>query len=234
MPYMLGGCNIQIGNAYTLCQLFEIYDTEDETKKRRVYTLPLSNSDLKLVVLRPFNKKHDLNHSNNLLYSGINTKLCAMNEFWDLKKEKFVQEELMKIDQDFIDNELHARISKETAHVIYSEVTLKECSNIRRKNSFVFNAHAELLPKSHGRVILDKREGLLSDPHTSVLKIKEGSNYINILLHELAHLIDYEHTRSLAHGPSFVLIYRTLLIQYLKDYEYEEFYKEPLEELLKI
>jgi hypothetical protein len=233
MPYMLGACNLRIGNAYTECQLFEV-DTGNSEKPKVLYTLPLTPKDTSLIVLRPFIKKQDIRHENNLLYAGSSQELCSLNETWCLDKEKHIVEELTEMDNRFMEDFGNsAYLPRETADEIFAKLVRRECPNIGRKTAFAEVSQTRL-PDCHGKVFLDKKQGLLSEPFYATVSIRKTSFCINILLHEIAHLIDYEKTRSLAHGPSFLRIYSTLLCDYLKDYEYEEIYKQKLEELSDI
>lgn len=63
-----------------------------------------------------------------------------------------------------------------------------------------------------------RRSGWLSQPHHFCIGFRPNP-HLHVVLHEIAHALDVQHYRTNSHGPTFMLLYRSLLERYMqKDY----------------
>lgn len=68
--------------------------------------------------------------------------------------------------------------------------------------------------KEYGKCSLVRNSGLVGKPVRYELKINPNSQYLWVVLHELAHALDYQYYRAANHGITFLKIYSSLLKKY--------------------
>lgn len=74
-------------------------------------------------------------------------------------------------------------------------------------------------PKNRiGWCLIQKRSGLIGHAHTYEIGLLQATP-IYVIAHEVAHVLDYHYYRANNHGPTFMQLYNSLLLQYTgKDY----------------
>ncbi|QIG74898.1 hypothetical protein EVC12_263 [Rhizobium phage RHph_I42] len=71
---------------------------------------------------------------------------------------------------------------------------------------------------TQGYCLVTRRSGWLSTPNHFHIGFRRNP-HLHVVLHEIAHALDVQHYRTNSHGPTFMLLYRSLLKRYLqRDY----------------
>ena len=65
--------------------------------------------------------------------------------------------------------------------------------------------------EEYGKCLITRFAGLASKPYHLEIAINHKSKFLWVVLHEIAHALDYLYYRSFGHGPTFLRLYAKLL-----------------------